>query len=524
MPIVLNQIKLPIEENESSLSIHAARALAVPAKAILGLRVVRISLDARKKDAISFNYTLEVTLSPQDEARLAKKGFALAQPLKLGEPIFGTKPLDKPIIVVGLGPAGLFAAYTLAKYGYKPIVLERGKCVDDRRRDVETFWRTGKLNTESNVMFGEGGAGTFSDGKLTTRIKDPRAHKVIELLHRFGAPKEITVMAKPHIGTDRLIETVRNMRKKIAALGGEVRFEAKLSGIEREGDRIAAAIVQTPQGEERIECSALILAAGQGGRDTYELLLNAGVELVPKPFAAGVRIEHPREMIDRAQYGKHMDNQRLGAAEYQLTSQQGDRGVYTFCMCPGGVVVASSSGEEQVVVNGMSYYARNGENSNAAVVVQVGEKDYPAGPLGGLDFRERLEKAAFIAGGAACTVGALNGKGSAFASVKPTYRPGVKVADMHSVLPDFMYEGIRLGLKDFGRRLKGYDMEDAVITAVESRTSSPVRIPRTETGVATRMAGLYPVGEGAGYAGGIVSAAVDGMKAAEHIMAIYKGV
>ena len=529
MPIVLNQIKLPIEENESSLSIHAARALAVPAKAILGMRVVRISLDARKKDAISFNYTLEVTLSPQDEARLAKKGFALAQPLKLGEPIFGTKPLDKPIIVVGLGPAGLFAAYTLAKYGYKPIVLERGKCVDDRRRDVETFWRTGKLNTESNVMFGEGGAGTFSDGKLTTRIKDPRAHKVIELLHRFGAPEEITVMAKPHIGTDRLIETVRNMRQEIAALGGEVRFEAKLSGIEHEDNHIAATIVQTPHGEERIECSALILAAGQGGRDTYELLLNAGVELVPKPFAAGVRIEHPREMIDRAQYGKHMDNPRLGAAEYQLTSQQGDRGVYTFCMCPGGVVVASSSGEEQVVVNGMSYYARNGENSNAAVVVQVGEKDYPAGPLGGLDFRERLEKAAFIAGGAdyrapACTVGALNGKASAFASVKPTYRPGVKGADMHSVLPDFMYEGIRLGLKDFGRRLKGYDMEDAVIMAVESRTSSPVRIPRTETGEATRMAGLYPVGEGAGYAGGIVSAAVDGMKAAEHIMAIYKGV
>ena len=341
MPIVLNQIKLPIEENESSLSMHAARALAVPARAILGLRVARISLDARKKDAISFNYTLEVTLSPQDEARLAKKGVALAQPLKLGEPIFGTKPLDKPIIVVGLGPAGLFAAYTLAKYGYKPIVLERGKCVDDRRRDVETFWRAGKLNTESNVMFGEGGAGTFSDGKLTTRIKDPRAHKVIELLYRFGAPEEITVMAKPHIGTDRLIETVRNMRQEIAALGGEVRFEAKLSGIEREDNHIAATIVQTPHSEERIECSALILAAGQGGRDTYELLLNAGVELVPKPFAAGVRIEHPREMIDRAQYGKHMDNPRLGAAEYQLTSQQGDRGVYTFCMCPGGVVVAS---------------------------------------------------------------------------------------------------------------------------------------------------------------------------------------
>ena len=437
---------------------------------------------------------------------------------------------DYDVIIVGAGPAGIFTALELFKQdgNLKVLLVDSGKGIKERNCPARKLGRCVNCNPCA-IMSGWAGAGAFSDGKLTTRIKDPRAHKVIELLHRFGAPEEITVMAKPHIGTDRLIETVRNMRQEIAALGGEVRFEAKLSGIEREDNHIAATIVQTPHGEERIECSALILAAGQGGRDTYELLLNAGVELVPKPFAAGVRIEHPREMIDRAQYGKHMDNPRLGAAEYQLTSQQGDRGVYTFCMCPGGVVVASSSGEEQVVVNGMSYYARNGENSNAAVVVQVGEKDYSAGPLGGLDFRERLEKAAFIAGGAdyrapACTVGALNGKASAFASVKPTYRPGVKVADMHSVLPDFMYEGIRLGLKDFGRRLKGYDMEDAVITAVESRTSSPVRIPRTETGEATRMAGLYPVGEGAGYAGGIVSAAVDGMKAAEHIMAIYKGV
>jgi uncharacterized protein len=527
MPIVLNQIKLPIEENESSLSLYAARALAVPAKAITGLRVVRISLDARKKDAIAFNYTLEVSLSPQDEAKLVKKGFVQAKQIEFDEPIFGSTRLDKPIIVVGLGPAGLFAAYTLAKYGYKPIVIERGKNVENRQKDVETFWQTGKLNTESNVMFGEGGAGTFSDGKLTTRIKDPRAHKVVELLHHFGAPEEITVMAKPHIGTDRLIETVKNIRQEIVSLGGEVRFESKLSGIESKDEHISAAIVQTAAGEERIECSALILAAGQGGKDTYEMLLNAGVEIVPKPFAAGVRIEHPRQLIDSAQYGRHMDNPRLGAAEYQLTSQQGGRGVYTFCMCPGGVVVASSSAKEQVVVNGMSYYARNGENSNAAVVVQVGEKDYPAGPLGGLEFREKLEYAAFIAGGAdyrapACTVGSMNGRKTAFASVRPTYRPGVKEADLRKVLPDYMYEGIRLGLKDFGRRLKGYDMAEAVITAVESRTSSPVRILRTETGEATRVAGLYPVGEGAGYAGGIVSAAVDGMKAAEHIMAIYK--
>lgn len=527
MPIIINQLKLPIEENESSLKAYAAGALAVPPAALLGLRVVRISLDARKKDAIAFNYTVEATLSPRDEARIAKKGFAYAKPYAQEAPYFGQKPLDAPIIIVGLGPAGLFAAYTLAKYGYKPLIIERGKCIEDREKDVEAYWQTGKLNINSNVMFGEGGAGTFSDGKLTTRIKDPRAHMVVETLAHFGAPEEIKIMAKPHIGTDKLTKTVQNMRREIIRLGGEVRFENTLCGIERSSERISAAIVQSSRGEERIKCSALILAAGQGGRDTYELLLKAGVELLPKPFAAGVRIEHPREMIDRAQYGHHMNDPRLGAAEYQLTSQQGGRGVYTFCMCPGGVVVASASGEKQAVVNGMSYYARNGANSNAAIVVQVGEKDYPAGPLGGLDFRDKLERAAFEAGGAdgcapACTLAGLNGKVGSFSAVTPTYRPGVKLADMRSVLPDYMLEGIRLGITDFGRRLKGYDMPDAAITAVESRTSSPVRIPRTALGEATRLAGLYPVGEGAGYAGGIVSAAVDGIKAAEHIMAIYK--
>lgn len=527
MAIVLNQIKLPISENESSLPMYAARALAVPAEAIRSIRVTRISLDARKKDAIAFSYTLEVTLSDKDEARLVKKGFSHAADTFHMEPKFGVVPLDKPIIVVGLGPAGLFAAYTLAEYGYKPIVIERGKCVDERRKDVQDFWHNARLNPNSNVMFGEGGAGTFSDGKLTTRIKDPRSRLVIDLLARFGAPDEIRIMAKPHIGTDKLIETVKNIRQAAITLGAEVRFETRLCGIEREGDRISGAIVETKNGTERIPCCALIMAAGQGGRDTYELLLDCGIELLPKPFAAGVRIEHPRELIDRSQYGAHMDHPRLGAAEYQLTSQQNGRGVYTFCMCPGGVVVASSSGKEQVVVNGMSYYARDGENSNAAVVVQVGESDYPKGPLGGLEFREKLERAAFYAGGGdymapACTVAGLNGKGSVFASVKPTYMPGVRIAELSKILPDFMFYGIKHGIADFGRKLKGYDMADAVITAVESRTSSPVRIVRTASGEATNMIGLYPVGEGAGYAGGIVSAAVDGMKAAERIMEIYK--
>lgn len=527
MAIVLNQIKLSIEENESLLPKLAARALAVSKDDIRLLRVVRISLDARKKDAIAFNYTVEVTLDGKLEKKLAAKGFQQAQQAKATEIFVGEKTLPAPIVVVGLGPAGLFAAYTLAKYGYKPIVVERGKSVDERQKDVVRFWNGGALNENSNVMFGEGGAGTFSDGKLTTRIKDARAKTVIELLAQHGAPKEICLMAKPHIGTDKLVSTVRNIRREIVALGGQVMFDSKLVDIIKKDGAVSAVELETAQGKSTLACSAVILAAGQGGCDTYEMLLHCGVDMAPKPFAAGVRIEHPRELIDRAQYGTHMNNPRLGAAEYQLTAQAGGRGVYTFCMCPGGVVVASSCAKEEVVVNGMSYFARDGQNSNAAVVVQVDEKDYPQGPLGGLEFRKRLERAAFLAGGGdyrapGCTVGGLYGSEGGFSSVKPTYMPGVKLCDVSGVLPPFMTAALKAGLKDFGRKLKGYDMADAAITAIESRTSSPVRILRNDMGESTNLAGLYPVGEGAGYAGGIVSAAVDGMRAAERIMAIYK--
>ena len=502
----------------------------MPESALLSLRVNRVSLDARKKEDIRFNYTVTVELSPKDEARALRGGknahVAKAADEKALPITFGSELLTAPIVVVGLGPAGLFAAYTLAKYGYKPIVLERGKDVDARRADVARFWETGKLNAASNAVFGEGGAGTFSDGKLTTRIKDPRAQAVISILAEHGAPEEIRVMAKPHIGTDRLVQVVKALRKAILQMGGEVRFETQLTGLEQKDGALNAVHVQTASGSERIPCAACILATGHGAADTYRMLHASGVILEAKPFAAGVRIEHPRTMIDEAQYGRFAGHPRLGAAEYHLADQSGGRGVYTFCMCPGGRVVACSSEEGGVVTNGMSAYARDEENSNAAIVVQVDGRDYdPSDPLSGLRFRETLEREAFRLGGGgfiapAAQVGDFLGghASTGFGAVRPTYAPGVRACHVADCLPGFMAAGIRDGIRAFGRRLKGFDMHEAVITAVESRTSAPVRILRGESGEAIGISGLYPTGEGAGYAGGIVSAAVDGMRAAEHVM------
>ena len=530
MSIIINRIKLPLTEDESSLCFHAARTLGVNKDAIRSVIVRRVSLDARKKNDICHEYTVEVTLSKADEARAIAKGAAAAAPEeKPFEPKLGSIRTGAPVIVAGLGPAGLFAAYTLARFGYRPLVIERGKPSEERRTDVERFWSTGRLDYSSNAMFGEGGAGAFSDGKLTTRIKDPLSADVMKTLVRFGAPGEIEAMAKPHIGTDRLTAIVSDIRRECVRLGAEVRFQTSLTGFETKDGKLAAVRVSAHDGrEERIECAALILATGQNADDTYRMLFGGGLTMQAKPFAAGVRIEHPREFIDRSQFGAAAGNPRLGAAEYHFADRSGDRGVYTFCMCPGGRVVACSNDEGRVIVNGMSEYARADENSNAAIVVQVDERDFPAGPLGGLDFREKLERAAFAAGGGdycapACTVGAMlkNRKQSAWGDVRPSYRPGVKICTLSAVLPDFMTNGVKDGIRAFGLKLKGFDMDDAVLCAVESRTSAPVRILRDEMGEAPGAKGLYPCGEGAGYAGGIVSAAVDGMRTAEHVMAVF---
>ena len=532
MALLIKNVLLPLTAEESSLQQLAARALAMPQSCIHAMRVVRISTDARKKDEIVQLYSLRVEMDAADEVRVLKKSrpnIDRAAEEKLPEPEFGDTTMEAPPVVIGMGPAGLFAAYTLAKYGYKPVLIERGRPTQQRSEDVEAFCGGAALNPESNVMFGEGGAGAFSDGKLMTRIKDPRAFSVLQTLAKFGGADEILIQAKPHMGTDRLKNTVCAMRKEIERLGGEIHFNTKLRCIELQNGK-ACAIVAEKSGESlRFPCCACILAIGQGARDSYRMLLESGFVLQPKPFAVGVRIEHPRAMIDASQFGKWAGNPRLGAAEYHLSEQVNGRGVYTFCMCPGGVVIPSSSGAEQVVTNGMSYFARDAENSNAAIVVQVSPEDFGTEPLSGMLFQEEIEKRAYYAGGGdfsapACRVGDFLSRKSTdgFGAVRPSYRPGVVRASMEDCLPDFVTEPLRAGVGAFGRRIRNYTMYDAVITAVESRTSAPVRIVRDQNGEALGHSGVYPVGEGAGYAGGIVSAAVDGMRAAERILAIYK--
>ncbi len=532
MALIISELILPLSMDESSLQELAARAVHSKESALKSLRVARMSLDARKKSEIAYNCSVLAEFDPAEEKSILLRGYKNVSPAPLQEARelrFGQTPLQNPVVVVGMGPAGLFAAYLLAMYGYRPIVLERGRRVEERQADVNRFFRFAELDVNSNIMFGEGGAGAFSDGKLTTRIKDARAAEVLEIFVENGAPDDILYKAKPHMGTDGLLKTLGNMRGKLMGFGAELRFSTRLTGIETDASGALCAVKAECGGkEERIECCACVLAIGQGARDTYELLESAGVELQPKAFAVGVRIEHPRTLIDQAQFGAFAGHPRLGAAEYQLADRYGERGVYTFCMCPGGVVVASSSGSGQVVTNGMSYRARGGENSNAAIVVQVTPQDYGFGALDGMRFQEKLERDAYRLGGGDYVAPASRvadflkkTEPKVFTSVKSTYLPGVAPRDLRRCLPEFVAEGVAEGIRAFARKLKGFDMGDAVLTAVESRTSSPVRIVRDETMQVTRMRGLYPAGEGAGYAGGIVSAAVDGMKAAEAVMEKY---
>ena len=536
MSLLLNNIKLPISASEDMLPSLAAKALNISVNSIRNFKILRISIDARKKNSegIYFVYTVSVELDDvkSEDKILSKKYSGVFRDKKedIIELIPGAKKTNGRIVVVGLGPGGLFAAYMLAKYGYKPLVIERGKPISQRKNDVDIMNSKAILNENSNIMFGEGGAGTFSDGKLTTRIKDSRADIVIETFEKFGAPKGISLLAKPHVGTDVLTVVVENLRKEIQRLGGEIMFNTTLTDIGYIKSEIySVKVLKENSIEEKIECDACILAIGQGARDTYKMLYKNGIELQAKPFAVGVRIEHPQELIDKSQYGEFAKHPRLGAAEYRLTGRTtGDRGVYTFCMCPGGVVVNSSSSHGQVVTNGMSYYARDGENSNGAVVVQVSPDDFGHEPLDGMIFQEKLEQDAFKLGGSDYSAPYMrvgdfinNRKPQKYGSVKPTYKPNIVEADIKKCLPDFISKGIYDGIKSFGRQIKGFDMDDAIITAVESRTSSPVRIVRDTTMQSVTVKGLYPVGEGAGYAGGIVSAAVDGIKAAERVISTF---
>ena len=531
--VYLQNLRKELDATDDSFAASCCNKLGIPRDALLKIRIVRQALDARKKQDIFHCVHAELTLTDAAAKRVLHDRRWKAEPVEssVPEPIaFGTAQPNGRIIVVGLGPAGLFAALTLAENGYRPLVIERGRPIEERVKDVETYWSgvVPEPDPDSNVAFGEGGAGTFSDGKLTTRIRDPHIDGILADMIACGAPEEIAYLAKPHIGTDRLRTVVGNLRRRIETAGGEVRFSAKLADIGVSDGAVTSAVIRQGDSVTREPCAALILAIGHGARDTARMLYEKGIAMSPKAFAIGVRAEHPQSLINTSQYGPMADHPRLGAAEYRLTAKSGERGVYTFCMCPGGQVVASASGPAQVVVNGMSNFARDGKNANAAIVVQITPDDFGTHPLDGLAYLDRLERTVFLAGGGdgtapASTVGAFlrDEASKPSCSVEPTYRPGVRYTRLSDCLPDFVAAGVRDGIKAFGRQLKGYDMEDAVLTAAESRTSSPLRILRDSAMESVSYRGLYPVGEGAGYAGGIVSAAVDGRKAAEAVMRIY---
>ena len=518
MPFLLRNLTLQPGDEESSLRPLAAVKLGVKESEIASLALVRKGVDARKKGAIKLVYTVQVALKNESKARLTEEVSRIEPPKARQFPELSSK---ERIVIVGMGPAGLFAALRLAEYGLTALLLERGRDVDRRALDVSRFWRTGELAGESNVQFGEGGAGTFSDGKLTTRVKDENCGWVLQKLVEFGAPPEILYAAKPHIGTDRLRAVVKGIRERLKGGGFQISFESRLSGIQVQNGKVCAAVVND---SEELPCDALVLAPGHSARDTYAMLHAAGVTLEQKPFAVGLRVEHPQALINEIQYGKGA-HPSLPAAEYAQTynNEQTGRAAYSFCMCPGGVVVAAASEAGGVVVNGMSGYRRNGPGANSALVATVGPKDFSdSSPLAGVEFQRSLERRAFHAGGGGYLAPAqslLDFLGRGRGRVSSSYRPGVVECELAPLLPAVVAATLREGIVHFEKRMRGFICAEATLTGVETRTSAPLRILRGADLQSTSHQGLYPTGEGAGYAGGIMSAALDGIRVADAIAA-----
>lgn len=526
--IRINEIKLSLDDEEELLAEKAAKVLKINKKYIKSYTIYKKSVDARKKDDVHFTYSLDVIIT-LDEEQITRK--CKSNKVSIVKPYVYTLPENKRVssfrpVVVGFGPAGMFAGLILALSGLKPIILERGKAVEERTKDVDLFWQTGKLNEESNVQFGEGGAGTFSDGKLTTGIKSPFIRKILEELYEAGAPEEILYSSKPHIGTDRLVEVVKNIRKKIEKLGGEVRLECRLEKL-IVANGFVHGVTYTHKGEKiDLETDSVIMAIGHSARDTVEMLYNMGVEIMQKAFSVGARIEHPQSLINKAQYGKFAGHKKLGAADYKLACHGlHERGAYTFCMCPGGTVVNAASEKEGVIVNGMSSLARDGENANSALLVGIEPKDFPSDhPLAGIYYQREIENTAFKLAGSnykapAQLVGDfLKGiESKELGNVQPTCPTGVTMTNLDLCLPEKVSATMKSAIVEMDKKLNGFNLYDAVLTAPETRSSSSVRILRDDL-LQCNIRGVYPCGEGAGYAGGIISAAVDGVKCAHAVL------
>lgn len=536
--IRLNQLKLPVNHTEAQLMNKTAQILRIPEEEILNIEIVRQSLDARKKPELFYSYSVNVTVKREQKVykdavrRLGKANVALVEKTEYHFPDGGTQPQKHPTVIIGMGPAGLFCAYYLAQHGYAPVILERGEDVDTRQADVEAFWQTGRLKPDSNVQFGEGGAGTFSDGKLNTLVKDKygRNTEVLKTFVRHGADPSIVYQAKPHIGTDVLSRVIKSMREEILRLGGEVRFKSQVTEIKTQNGQVTGVIVN---GREEIPCEQVVLAPGHSARDTFAMLYEKNFPMASKPFAVGFRVEHPQNLINRSQYGaEHV--KELGAAAYKVTAKTSwGRGVYSFCMCPGGYVVNASSEPGRLAVNGMSYSGRDGKNANSAIIVAVTPADYGSDhPLAGIEFQRRLEQRAYELCDGKLPVQRYgdfrekvtgeprkiqNGpKDGLWDNLEPQCKGAYAWADLTGILPGECNQAFVEGMDSFDRQIHGFASQTVILTGVESRTSSPVRIERDEN-LQSGIRGCYPCGEGAGYAGGITSAAMDGIRVAEQI-------